>query len=74
MKSTKFHTADENSLGRYAGINKSVRPYTPNPTGTKAGVGDSRGLFRTGEIIGRDFGVRDSLTGRKEKPLTRSSR
>lgn len=29
MKSTKFHTADENSLGRFVGINKSVRPSTP---------------------------------------------
>lgn len=29
MKSTKFHTADENSLGRFVSINKSVRPYTP---------------------------------------------
>lgn len=48
MKSTKFHTADENSLGRFVGINKSVRPSTPTVSRTKAGVGDSR-RFRLGD-------------------------
>lgn len=70
MKSTKFHTADENSLGRYVGINKSVRSSPPSPTGTKAGVGDSCGLFRMGDHRARSWSSRIPHAVRTGKSLS----
>ncbi|KZC14064.1 hypothetical protein WN55_06562 [Dufourea novaeangliae] len=38
MESTRFHTVDENSLGRSVGINKFVHPSTPSRDGAGAGA------------------------------------
>lgn len=54
MKSTKFHTADENSLGRFVGINKSIRaPPRPQSHEQRQVSVILQGLER--EIIERDF-------------------
>lgn len=56
MKSTKFHTADENSLGRFVGINKSVRaPPRPQSHGQRQVSVILSGLEQ--EIIERDSEV-----------------
>lgn len=59
MKSTKFHTADENSLGRFMGINKSIRaPPRPQSHEQRQVSVIPEGLER--EIIERDFVVQES--------------
>lgn len=64
MKSTKFHTADENSLGRFVGINKSIRtPPRPQSHEQRQVSVILRGLEQ--KIIERDFEVQESPTRRK---------
>lgn len=64
MKSTKFHTADENSLGRFVDINKSIRaPPRPQSHEQRQVSVILGGLGR--EIIERDFEVHESPTRRK---------
>jgi len=64
MKSTKFHTADENSLGRFMGINKSIRapprPQSHEQRQVSVILGDLEQ-----EIIEQDFQVQESPIRRK---------
>lgn len=62
MKSTKFHTADENSLGRLVSINKSIRAPPRPQSHEQRQVSAILGCLE--QIIERDF-EEESLTRRK---------